>query len=503
MAKAHDSRPDVDPLDVHTDEHRSLDPENWDELRALAHAMLDHAFDHHQNVRSRPVWRHVPEEVRAALHQPLPDTPQGAAGVCRELIGSILPYGTGNIHPRFFGWVHGTGTPGGIIAEMMAAAINANCGGREHAAIHVEKQVVAWFREIFAFPQTASGLLVSGTSMATLIALTAARNAGAGTDVREHGVPALPERMVAYTSAEAHGSVEKAMEIIGLGRAALRNVDVDGAGRMNVSALRASVAADKAAGLKPFAVIATAGTVNTGAFDPLDEIASIAAQDGVWLHVDGAFGALAILSDADRHKVRGIERADSLAFDFHKWLHVPYDAGMVLIRDGGVHRAAFGSKQDYLAGTERGLAAGQPWFCEFGPELSRGFRALKVWFTLKEHGLRRLGEKIGDNCRQAEWLAQRISGHEELEPLAPVALNIVCFRYADQRLDDRELDRLNEEIVILLQERGIAAPSTTRLDGVLAIRVNITNHRTRIEDLEVLVEAVLEFGGQIAAAMTA
>ncbi len=393
--------------------------------------------------------------------------------------------------------MHGTGTPGGIIAEMMAAAINANCGGREHAAIYVERQVVRWFQDIFRFPGTASGLLVSGTSMATLIALTVARNAKAGVDVREHGIAAASAKMTVYTSGEAHGSADKAMEILGLGRKALRRIAVDQAGRMDTGALARQIAGDRAAGLKPFCIIATAGTVNTGAVDPLNEIAGIASDERLWLHVDGAFGALAILSDADRHKVDGIELADSIAFDFHKWLHVPYDAGMVLIRDGDAHRAAFGAKQDYLAGAERGLAAGQPWFCDLGPELSRGFRALKVWFTLKEHGIRRLGEKIGDNCRQAEWLAARLDQDGRLQRLAPVGLNIVCFRYFDPILDNAVLDTMNERIVVELQERGIAAPSTTRLNGLLAIRVNITNHRTRISDLQVLIDAIVAIGSSL------
>jgi glutamate/tyrosine decarboxylase-like PLP-dependent enzyme len=500
MADSFPSVPSDEGRECPADDARSLDPHDWDELRTLAHAMLDQAFDHQQHVRRRPVWQPVPQAVRSAIGEKLPREPQGAASVSRDLCQWILPYTTGNTHPRFFGWVHGTGTPGGIIAEMMAAAINANCGGRDHAAVYIERQVIAWFRTLFGLPAAASGLLVSGTSMATLIALNVARNAKAGIDVRQDGIAAAPTQLVAYASQQAHGSTDKAMEILGLGRRALHRIPVDGAGRMDAGALAARIAADRSAGLAPFCIVATAGTVNTGAFDPLEDIAAIAAAEDLWLHVDGAFGALAILSEADSHKVRGIERADSLAFDFHKWLHVPYDAGMVLIRDGDRHRAAFGSKHDYLAGAERGLAAGEPWFCEFGPELSRGFRALKVWFTLKEHGIRRLGEKIGDNCRQAEQLAELIAGHDRLEPMAPVALNIVCFRYTDPDLDGAETDRLNERIVIELQERGIAAPSTTRLNGRLAIRVNITNHRTRSDDLRILTDAVLEIGGRITAA---
>jgi glutamate/tyrosine decarboxylase-like PLP-dependent enzyme len=478
---------------------RSLDPEDWDEFRALAHAMLNRAIDHLEDVRERPVWQAVPQPVKAAMTEPIPMEPQGAASVCRDLADWILPYSTGNTHPRFFGWVHGTGTPGGIIAEMMAAAVNANCGGRDHAAVYIERQVVDWFRTLFRFPAAASGLVVSGTSMATLIALTVARNKAAGADIRRTGLAGTEQRLVAYASAEAHGSVDKAMEILGLGRDALRCIPADPDGRMDVAALRSAIAGDRNRGMMPFAVIATAGTVNIGAVDPLPEIADLCAQEEVWLHVDGAFGALAVLSDTDRQKVAGIERADSLAFDFHKWLHVPYDAGMVLIRDGALHQAAFGAKQDYLAPARHGLAAGEPWFCEFGPELSRGFSALKVWFTMKEHGMTRLGEAIAMNCRQAERLADMIGEHHHLEIMAPVALNIVCFRYLETALEATALDRLNERIVIALHEQGIAAPSTTRLGGRLAIRVNITNHRTGYGDLKILLDAVLDIGANIVA----
>lgn len=483
-------------------ETSSLDPTDWTEFRCLAHAMLDQAINHLRGVRDEPVWQPLPAEAAAAFRDDLPFEQQGTDRVCRDLCRLILPFGTGNIHPRFFGWVHGAGTPGGIIAEMIAAAMNANCGGRDHAGIHVEKQVIDWWRQIFAFPPASSGLLVSGTSMATLIALAVARNAALPFDAREEGL--VPEgcqrglELVAYTSSQAHGSADKAMETLGLGRNRLRKVNVDEAGAIDLRELAAAVTVDRATGLKPFAVIATAGTVNTGAFDPLNELADLAAREGLWLHVDGAFGGMAILSPEDRHKVDGIDRADSLAFDFHKWLHVPYDAGMVMVRDGERHLAAFGTQQDYLAGASRGLAAGQPWFCSYGPELSRGFRALKVWFTMKEHGLHQLGRKISDNCRQAEWLAARIARNRSFELLAPVALNIVCFRYIVPRMGDAELDRINEEIVIALQEKGIAAPSTTRLNGVLAIRVNITNHRTRIDDLEILIGAVESIGRDLA-----
>jgi aromatic-L-amino-acid decarboxylase len=247
--------------------------------------------------------------------------------------------------------------------------------------------------------------------------------------------------------------------------------------------------------------------------DDLEAMADLCAAENLWLHVDGAFGSLAVLHPELADRVRGIGRADSVAFDFHKWLHVPYDAGCVLVRDGRMHRDSFTTNQAYLAMGTGGLAGGEPWYCDYGPELARNFRALKVWFTLKRHGLRRLGEMIYKNCRQAEMLAARIAEEAELRVVAPVALNVVCFRYRPALMlpdgeevkdggDDargEELDRLNGAIVTRLHEEGLAAPSTTMIHGRLVIRVAITNHRTSDSDLEALVDEVLRIGGSLSA----
>ena len=281
---------------------------------------------------------------------------------------------------------------------------------------------------------------------------------------------------------------------MGLGSAALRAVPVDADHRLSLTALREAISADRAAGRLPFCVIGTAGSVNCGAIDDLAGLADICAEEDLWLHVDGAFGALAIMSETLKPSLAGIERADSLAFDFHKWAHVPYDAGCILIRDETLHRETFSSQHAYLEAAPRGLAGGTPWFCDYGPELSRGFRALKVWFTLKEHGIARLGEAIDRNCRQARYLAAKIEDHPRLKIMAPVALNIVCFRYCGPDSPAEGLNRLNAEIVADLHELGIAAPSTTRLGADLVIRVNITNHRSRFEDFDRLVDAVAALG---------
>jgi glutamate/tyrosine decarboxylase-like PLP-dependent enzyme len=306
---------------------------------------------------------------------------------------------------------------------------------------------------------------------------------------------------VGYASSEAHNSVAKAFSLLGLGQEALRLVPADAAFRLPPERLQAMIAADRAQGLLPMVVVASAGTVNTGAIDDLAALATLCRAEGLWLHVDAAFGGLAILTRDQRARLTPIAEADSLAFDFHKWLQVPYDAGCVLIRDEGAHRAAFSARRDYLAPAERGLAGGEPWFCEYGPELSRGFRALKVWFTIKAYGMDRLAEVVARNCRQANLLGRAVQSRDDLELLAPVSLNIVCFRYVTREVPDDALDKLNEDIVADLQIEGIAAPSTTKIGGKTAIRVALTNHRTTTEDLAILADAVRRLGKRRVAAV--
>jgi aromatic-L-amino-acid/L-tryptophan decarboxylase len=469
-----------------------LEPADWDEFRRAAHAALDDAIAYLHSVRERPVWQPVPDAVKAALAEPLPRKGKGLSRVYREFTEEILPYPVGNIHPRFFGWVHGSGLPSGIVSEMMAAAMDVNAGGRDHAALYVERAVIGWCKEIFGFPPDASGILLTGTSMANLAGLAVARNARDSADVRADGLQRYPRRLVAYASTEVHESVVRAMEILGLGSSALRRIPVGTDFRMDVAALRAAVAEDRRAGAESFCVVATAGTVNTGAIDDLEAIAQLCREERLWFHVDGAFGALAVLNEELAPKLRGLEQADSLAFDFHKWLHVPYDAGALLVRDAEVHRRAFSMRPAYLEGAGKGLAGGGVWPCDLGPELSRSFRALKVWFALKEHGAEAFGLSIAMNCRQAASLAAALRKTRFVEVLNEPQLDIVCFRFRPPDWGESAVDALNAAIVVELQVSGVAAPSTTRIHGALAIRVNITNHRTRAEDLDLFVRAAVE-----------
>lgn len=467
----------------------SLDPKDWSEFRALAHRMLDEAIDGIANVRARPVWQPIPDEVRAAVRTDVPREATSLADVYREFSEHVAPYATGNVHPGFMGWVHGGGTAVGMVAEMLAAGLNANLGGRDHMPIEVERQIVEWMRGLFGFPRGASGIFVTGTSMANLMAVLVARTSALGALARQHGIGSDGALLTAYASKAAHGCISRAMDIAGFGTDALRKIDVDADHRIDVAALRAQIAIDREVGFRPFLVTASAGTVDIGAIDDLRALADLCREEGIWFHVDGAFGALAILSPELAPLLEGIELADSIALDFHKWGQVPYDAGFLLVRDGERHRQAFAQPAAYLSREARGLAAGAVWPCDLGPDLSRGFRALKTWFTLKTFGTDRLGAVIARSCALARYLETRVLAEPRLELLAPVNLNIVCFHY-------RASDAVNREIVADVQESGVAAPSSTTLDGKFAIRAAIVNHRTAETDIDALVSAVLKFGAQ-------
>jgi glutamate/tyrosine decarboxylase-like PLP-dependent enzyme len=386
-----------------------------------------------------------------------------------------------------------------MLADMLAAGLNPNLGGGEHSAAYVEKQVIDWCKQIFDFPGEASGLLVSGGSMANLVGITAARNRRAGYNVREIGLGSSSEQMVMYASSETHSSNVKAVELLGLGRRWLRTIPVDSEYRMKLSSLEEAINKDRNAGLQPVCVIANAGTTNTGAFDDLEVIAEICKRENIWMHVDGAFGAFAKLIPGYQHLTKGIERADSLAFDLHKWMYLPFEVGCVLVRSEEDHRYAFSLTPDYLEHMPRGLAAGKTWFSDYGLQLTRGFRALKVWMSLKENGIRKYARLIEKDIGLAQYLRVAIDASSHLENLAPVPLNIVCFRYNKPGLDQDELNELNKEILFELHERGIAVPSYTTLDEKFALRVSITNHRSRREDIDLFIDAVVRIGDALSA----
>ncbi len=457
--------------------------------------MLDYILDYLEHLRENPVWQPIPSVVRDQFHEPLPVESSDLAAVHRQFMANILPYTVGNAHPGFMGWVHGGGTPVGMLAEMLAAGLNANLGGRDQIPVAVEQQILDWMRELFEFPETASGLFVTGTSMANLIAVLIARTTTLGTNVRQQGVASADKRLRAYTSAGAHGCIAQAMDLSGLGSEALRIIPMNHRFEIDVDRLESALIADRKAGLTPFFVAGTAGTVDVGAVDDLAALSDLCHRHALWFHVDGAYGALARLAPDIAPRLAGIERADSIAFDFHKWGQVPYDAGFILVRNETLHYQTFASPAAYLRRETRGVAAGSHWPCDYGPDLSRGFRALKTWFTLKVYGARRIGEVISHTCALARYLQDQIMTTPMLELLAPVSLNIVCFRYRCQ-----QPDQVNALIVTALHESGIAVPSTTTINGCLAIRTAIVNHRTQERDIDALLEATLALGAQYAAA---
>ncbi len=477
-----------------------LDPTDWPAFRALSHAALDDALDYLAGIRDRPAWQPVPDAVQARLAEPLPQDPTPLADVYREFVQSIQPYNSGNIHPRFFGWVQGSGTPTGALADLLAATMNPNVGGRNHGAVYVERAVIEWSRELFGFPDGASGVLTTGTSAANLIAVLVARTKVLGSHVRETGVNIEGGRLIAYASSATHGCVRRAFEVSGLGSASLRVLATDSLHRIDPATVARSIEEDRAVGNRPFLIVGNAGTVDVGAIDPLDELASLAEREGLWFHVDGAYGASAMMAPSIAPKLRGIERADSIAFDFHKWLQVPYEAGILLVRDGALHRATFASTPNYLTRMPRGLASGEPWFTDFTLDLSRGFKALKVWFTIKEHGAKRLGAAMEENVRQAKLMGNLIDESDAFELLAPVQLNVVCFRYRPDHLEEGPLDRLNDEIVIRLQESGEAVTSSTTVGARRAIRVCIVNQRTTDDDVRITLAAIERIGNALASA---
>ena len=473
-----------------------LDPSDWEAFQTALNTIVTAALEKFRSTAGDRVWTPPPDSLKKTLEEALPQKGTDLSELTERLIG-LLPYGVGNTHPRFFGWVHGSGTPGNLLAEIIAAAMNPNCGGRDHIAIYIERQLIGWCKTLMGFPETASGLIVTGTSMATLIAAKTARDAALSFSNRALGLNGA--RLTAYTSEQAHSCIARAFDLLGLGSDALRKVRVTPEFKIDVEDLTRQIERDRALGFQPFFLAGTAGTVNTAAIDDLVQLAEISRRENLWFHIDGAFAACAMTSPEIRPKLKGIEQADSIAFDFHKWMHVNYDAGCVLIRHADLHHQAFTSRPDYLAAGGKAVAAGDPWPVDFGPELSRGFRALKVWAHWLEHGSEKIGQAITMNCQQAAYLARRIDADKRFERAAPVSLHICCLRYNAPGLSPDAGDTLNARIVEQIQWQGLAVPSTTRLNGRLVIRVNITNHRTRQEDMDILFEALEHWGHKLSA----
>jgi len=486
----------------------NLDPSNEVEWRNLADAYESVRISGFNFVKDSKAgrWQKIPLEEKELFLGDIPVKAKEVKSLVSIFDSVLLNYSNGNTHPSFFGWVHGGGNLYGALGELCAALLNNNSGGRDHIAHQVERQVLQWCREMFCFPANSSGLLTSGTSMATVIALAVARQDAVGPAMKTQGLQGNTTTLVGYCSSQSHNSVLKAFQLLGLGGDALRAIPVNDDFTLNTQALAEQVAADHAAGVVPFCVIATVGTVNTGAIDDVNAIHALCQQENLWLHIDAAFGGAVALLDEYQTSLDGIQHADSIAFDFHKWFQVPYAVGGLLVKDAATHQATFSERKEYLASEAVGLSAGAPWFCDLGPELSRGFLALKVWFTFQGLGTERMAAVVRKHCQLAQATAKQIDDTPTLERLAPVPMNIVCCRYVPQRLESVAqsseqtadyLHSLNKTIVTQLQLQGLAAPSTTTLHGQLAIRIAIVNHRTESVHLTELVEAIQQLGERI------
>ena len=477
----------------------TLDPPDWADMGTLSHRILDDAIAYLKDVRERPVWREMPDKVRSFFSAPLPREPAPVADVYDDVARNVMPYPMGNIHPRFWSWYMGSSNFTGALGDFLAAIQGSNLGGGNHAAGLMDSQVVNWLKEMVGFPAAASGTLVSGGSMANIIGLTVARNVKAGVDVRERGVSAIPKPLRYYASDQVHSCHRKGMEALGLGNRALRRIPTDADLRIDIAALKAAIAEDRDAGFKPACVIGTAGTVNTGAVDDLQALAEVAAGEDLWFHVDGCIGALIAIAPENRSLVAGIEQADSIALDPHKLLHAPFEAGCALVRDASQHRNTFAVTPEYLESAPRGLASGE-WLFDYGLQTSRGFRALKIWMALREHGVEKFGRLIDQSIAQARYLTGLIEADPALELMAPTTVNIVSFRHRLNGTPEESLKAFNTEIMLRLQEEGIAALSDTTVHGRHCLRVAIANHRTRREDLDLLVREMLRLGREIEAA---
>lgn len=479
-------------------ERYTLDPDNWDELEALGIKMVRDMFWYFKNIDQMPAWSPIEKSVKSGLQGHIPKEGRPAEKVYDRFHNEILPYPTGNLHPRFWAWADGNGTPFTMLTEMLAAGMNPNVCAGEHSAMYVEQQVIDWLKELMGFPASASGVLLSGGAMSNLTGLLIARNAFSQQSVRQDGVAAMEGKLVLYASVETHSCIEKAADVMGLGRKALRKIPVDAKYRIDLNLLENAITEDRANGHLPFCIVGNAGTVNTGSIDDLAGIHALSRKYGLWMHVDGAFGALAKLVPEFREQLKPIEQADSVAFDLHKWMYFPFGIACLLVKDKELHKQSFAVAVDYLFKHERGLAGGPEIIADYGIEMSRGFKSLQVWMALQNHGLHKYEQLIRQNIALAQYLASLIMEQTALELLAPAAMNVVCFRFNDGTCHENQLNALNKELLMRLQESGVAVPSYTILGGRYSLRVAIINHRSVMADVEILVKEVVRIGQSLA-----
>jgi glutamate/tyrosine decarboxylase-like PLP-dependent enzyme len=475
-----------------------------EEFRKLGYQAVDMAASYLAELPNRPVFQRMEESERQALmNMPLPVTPLSGDEILRLLAEQILPHPMGNGHPRFFGWVNSPPAMMAVITEILAAAMNPSCAGGDHAAIYLERCVVRWLMQLLGFPiKGSAGLLVSGGSAASLTALAAARHRALGQlgiDVRKHGVCGTHARLRLYASTQVHSCVQKAVEILGLGSESIRWIGIDADFRVSLDGLRQAIRDDPQQGWHPFCIVANAGSVHAGAIDPLDELGDVALESNVWLHVDGAYGGAAVLDPNCKALLAGIERADSIALDPHKWLSVPVECGCLLVRDGSLLQDAFSLVPPYVR-TEPGKGIGNlPWFAEYGFQQTRGFRALKLWVTLAHAGTSGLEQQIARQIALARYLEQRIEATPNFDLRSKGKLSIVCFRYVPQELAGNEeaLDALNKKVMERMQADGAAFVTNTTLAGRFVLRACILHYGTTERDIDTMLQAVQDTAMQV------
>jgi aromatic-L-amino-acid/L-tryptophan decarboxylase len=483
---------------VDAGDSRALGTGDLDEFRTTGHAMVDAIADHLGALPGQPVWQPVPPALRAqVLSLPLPDGPTEIGALAETMVRDVLPYAMGNGHPAFYGWVNPPPSLAGVLASLTAAAMNPSVVSGDHADVHLERTVLRWLGELVGYPHApGAGLLTSGASMATIVCLAGARSsasAATGHDVRRDGLRGGP-RYLCYVPSEAHSCVGRAIELLGFGRESIRPVPLEG-GRLDARALRSAIAADRAEGGTPALLVGSAGTVNTGAIDPLEALADVAAAEGVWFHVDGAYGAFGVLDPAIAGRYRGMERADSLVLDPHKWLGVPVDAGCALVRRADDLRDAFSVIPPYLrqdAGAEVGT------FAEYGLEQTRPFRALKTWATIAARGREGITDQVVRANTLARELATMVEEQPSLELAAAPQTSIVAFRATPAGRSPDQLEAVNRALPEAVQARGRAFVTGTVYEGRETLRACILHPGTTEADLATLVDEVLAATGELA-----
>jgi aromatic-L-amino-acid/L-tryptophan decarboxylase len=462
-----------------------------DQFRELGYRAVDLIAEQLSALPEAPGRRTLPETLRQRLlSQRLPAAGRSPGAVLDSVAEHVLPYSMGNNSPRFFAWVNSPAAPLGVLAELLAGGLNSSVAGGDHAATYVEHAVLGWLKRLLGYPVESGGLLVSGGSMANLVGLAVMRFVKAQGAIRARGFQDEAAPMVVYTSAQGHSCIQKAVELLGIGHAYLRKIPTDRDQRIDLDLLRTQLAADRAAALRPVCVAASAGTVNTGAIDPLDALADLCAAEELWFHIDGAYGGVGVLAEQTAGLYAGMERADSLAIDPHKWLYMPVECGCVFVRDAQAMRDTFSLTPPYLRDD-----ADLPWFSEFGPQQTRGFRALKLWMVLQQIGEQGYRQLIGRDIALARALQSRIRARDDFELVATGPLSVTCFRYAPSGA--RDLDALNRRLLDLVQRQGQVFLTSTQIDDMFVLRACIVNFRTGEADLDVLLDVLAEAGRNV------